>query len=142
MIEIFVARGANPDSPDHEGMSPLCIAAREGNVEAIRILVGSGADPNSRSPITGNSPLHFAVLSNQFGAAKALLEANADANATNAGGIAALHLAAATGKLDILRLLLDRGADVNSGQGTELGTPLSVANDPSIRETLEACGAV
>ena len=44
-IRTLLALGANPDLVDHEGNSPLMLAAAKGEVECIRRLLHTGADP-------------------------------------------------------------------------------------------------
>lgn len=59
---------------------------------------------------------------------RALLEAGADVNAPQEKGFTPLHEAAATGKLDLLRILLSHGA--NPEQKTEDGkSALDLARD-------------
>lgn len=67
------ARAENPD-----GETPLHHAAKHGEVEAIRVLLAFGADPNAKTPI-GATPLHMARAFGEEAAAKALLDAGADA---------------------------------------------------------------
>ena len=93
-------------------ISPLAIAAREGNTGRITELVHSGADVNGRAGVNAWTPLMHAVHTRQPGSVRALMEAGADVNAT-AGMFnrdTALRLAEEQGSNDIAAILRDHGA--------------------------------
>ena len=75
-----------------------------GAVLTVALLVGAV------SP--GDSPLLDASKRGDIAAVKALLAQGADPNAARGDGLSALHLTAEEGNLEIVRLLLDAGADV------------------------------
>ena len=86
-------------------------------------MLQSGADINSRDG-DGNPALLVAALQADAGAVEALLEAGADANATNQAGASALIYGAADPKK--VQVLLRHGADPN--HASALGnTPLLAA---------------
>lgn len=79
-------------------------------------------------------PLYRPAERGDIAAVRALLDAGADPNANKAGYVheTALHMAALNNRLDVARLLIDRGADVNHMAYTGLppkmyGTPLHYA---------------
>jgi uncharacterized protein len=93
-------------------LSPLIIAAREGNTGRIAELVKSGADVNERAGVNAWTPLMHAAHTRQPGSVRALIEAGADVNAT-AGMFnrdTALRLAEIQGSNDIAANLRDHGA--------------------------------
>jgi ankyrin repeat protein len=110
------------------GMTPLLFAVRDGNVEMTRLLLELGADIKQSS---GNhtSPLLIALLNGQVALAQELLERGADANAADDFHRAALFAAIdlrnfnhdkypfmySDGRdpLDLIKALLDKGADPN-----------------------------
>lgn len=102
------------------GFTPLLFAARHGDVEAGRLLVGAGADINDAAP-TGASVLVVAAHSGHPEFAKFALETGADPNDMGAG-YAPLHAAVLRGHLDVVNELLSRGADPNAR--IRKGTPL------------------
>ncbi len=59
---------------------PLHLAAREGDLAALKEQLAGGADPNDA--FMGISPLHFAACHRQMGAVSELLAAGADPNST------------------------------------------------------------
>jgi ankyrin repeat protein len=82
-IERLHQLGAELDADVYRG-TPLTWAAASGKVSAMRRLLQLGADPDRRATFGG--PKH-------------------------GEGVTALHLAAQSGHLDVLTVLLDRGAD-------------------------------
>ncbi|XP_007886944.1 Usher syndrome type-1G protein homolog [Callorhinchus milii] len=48
------------NSPDEDGMTPTLWAAYHGNLEALRLVVSRGGDPD-KCDIWGNTPLHLAA---------------------------------------------------------------------------------
>ncbi|MDP6579793.1 MAG: ankyrin repeat domain-containing protein [Vicinamibacterales bacterium] len=102
------------------GYTPLLFAARQGDVEAAKLLVAAGADINEAAP-TGASVLVVATHSGQTDFASYVIEAGADVNDAGAG-YNALHAAILRGDLEIVRAVLASGIDPNAR--LEKGTPL------------------
>jgi ankyrin repeat protein len=95
--------------------SALIHAARTGSLDAIKLLLDSGADVNLPGP-TGDdwdaTPLQHAILARQPGAVRLLLERGADPN-RSAGPKSPTPLLLAAGDTDptFVTLLLAHGAD-------------------------------
>jgi ankyrin repeat protein len=112
-----------------DAWTPLIWAARSGSVDAITVLLDSGADVNRPGP-TGDkweaTPLQHAILERQPAAARLLLDRGADVNRGAPGSLTPLFLAAGDPDPAILNLLLAHGADprVEDENGA---TPLSRA---------------
>ena len=102
------------------GYTPLLFAARHGDVEAGRLLVGAGADLENAAP-TGASALVVAAHSGHVDFARFALAAGADPNDIGAG-YTPLHAAILRGDLELATALLAAGADPNAR--LERGTPL------------------
>lgn len=101
----------NTVSPD--GWPLLHLAAAFGPPDAVDLLLQNGADVHqiSATPMR-NQALHAALgLGREQETVRMLLRRGADPNAPQAGGIRPLHQASAAGRLDLVRLLLDAGAD-------------------------------
>jgi hypothetical protein len=121
----FLREGANVNTRDEDGLTPLHYAASRGYVEVARLLLENGADVNAKNE-HGITPLHFAASEGHADVARLLLERGADANARDEDGLTPLHNAAANGHLDVVKLLLEKGADpaIRSNGGW---TPLDIA---------------
>ena len=74
-----------PDTRARTGDMPLHIAAVNGNLRAIILLIEEGAELNAKGE-GEMTPLHYAVQMNQIEAIKILLEHAADPTVTNAFG--------------------------------------------------------
>ncbi len=63
MIHFLLDRRADIDAVDHNGVTPLHLAAIMGDeyVEAVRMLLEHGANPNTKDAINGQTPLHSAT---------------------------------------------------------------------------------
>ena len=122
-------------------VTPLIIAARNGHLNSVKILLGYGADIEARGTlkignevIEGCTPLWAAAAIGHLDVVKLLIERNADIEARGtlkvegqvAEGCTPLWAAAYTGHLDVLRLLIERNADFD-GRTSTGSTPLRVA---------------
>ena len=101
-----------------DGFQPLGLACFFGHVEAARLLLERGADPNTlaRNEHIQAGPLHSAVASEgkgpevRYELAALLLEHGADPNLRQGGGFSPLDAARQNGDEHVVRLLLERGA--------------------------------
>jgi ankyrin repeat protein len=102
------------------GLTALLHAARQNAVEAARVLIDRGANPNATNPI-GISAMRIALANAHWDLAKMLLDAGAD---PNDGAIveaarsraypltrAAANRPDASSSLELIRALLEAGAD-------------------------------
>ncbi|HSP68763.1 MAG TPA: ankyrin repeat domain-containing protein [Bryobacteraceae bacterium] len=113
------------------GLTPLLFAARQGCVECERILLDAGARINTTDP-DGVSPVLIAIINGHYDAAGFLLNRGADPNLADETGRTALFAAVdfntvpvsnrpaprvidnQISSLDLIKLLLDKGANVNA----------------------------
>lgn len=94
------------------GLTPLMYAARVGDVESGRILVGARARVDQVAP-NGATSLAIAALAGQSVFAALLLEHGADPNLAGAG-FTPLHAAVVRGDVGLVRQLVAHGADINA----------------------------
>ena len=108
-IKILLEAGADPNTGDPYGDSPLHYAAEAGQPECIKLLLDAGADPNIAND-SGNTPLHRAAGKNAE-ATLILIKAGADLHAVNTEGEIALHRASLKGMWESFMHLINAGAD-------------------------------
>jgi ankyrin repeat protein len=94
-------------------LTPLHLAAEQGNLEIVDLLLGGGAAVNARDHF-GRVPLFRAIKRDRREVVWRLVEAGADPLARADDGTTLLFLAARNEDLDLVRWLLDNGADVNA----------------------------
>ena len=140
VVSAFLETGAD------ESLTPLQLAALNGDSMAVSSLLAGGADPNATDAY-GWSSLHFAVPMAGPEVVSLLLAAGADPNQRTAGGGTALHLAASQAPLEVVSDLLGAGTDPNARDGEVEGgwTPLHYAagysQHPSVILALLNAGA-
>ena len=118
-----------PKSLDSGGFTPLLYAARENCRACVEVLLAKGADIDLPDP-DGVSPLHLAVMNANWDLAKQLIDAGANVNqwdifgeaplftavggrSRTDGGRASIDPPNATTGIEVVRLLLERGANPN-----------------------------
>ncbi len=124
--EFSLDKGNNPKGE----LTPLMYAAREGSLDAVRTLVEAGADLDKVSA-DESTALLIATINGHFDIAKHLVEAGADVNIASVDGAAPLYgvvniqwarktfhpqpttFYQETQYLDLMKLMLDKGADPN-----------------------------
>ena len=116
-------------------VTPLIIAAHNGHLNSVKILLGYGADIEARGTlkiendvIKGCTPLWAAAASGHLNVVKLLIERNADVDGRTSTDSTPLRAAAHDGHLDVVRCLVESGADVNARTQYE-ATPIMVACD-------------
>jgi len=135
VARLLLEKGADVNTGDREDCTPLHWAAFKGHLDVARLLIESGADVNAKNN-TGWTPLHFAASKGYLDIARLLIEKGADVNAGDACGQwfeendvlyedfcerpllccgTPLHWAAFNGHLEVARLLIESGADINDG---------------------------
>ncbi|MES2070083.1 MAG: ankyrin repeat domain-containing protein [Pseudomonadota bacterium] len=92
------------DGKDAKGMTPLAYAAAAGNGDAVKALIGAGANAD-HVLMEGWTPLMIAVSAGEADVVKVLLKAGANMSQKNKGGQSALSIARASGNTAILTLL-------------------------------------
>ena len=142
LIKALLARGADPNArltkklwfrpSDHDdvwigtaGTTPFWRAAFANDVEAMRLLIVNGADPNITS-LEGHTPLmaaagvgwtanlHRTVADARVETVKLCLELGNSINAVDAFSYTALHVAAYRGDNELVKFLVEKGARLDT----------------------------
>jgi ankyrin repeat protein len=116
-IALLINAGArvHPLAPNHvPAASSLYAAAEEGKPELLAAaLASSKADLNRPDPLSGLTPLMFAIRGNHPASVEMLLRAGARPFHTGASGMPPLVQAAAMGHTEMLAMLFRYGADAD-----------------------------
>ena len=115
------------------GLTPLLLATRQGQLEAVKALLDAGADINQVSAGDKTSPILIATINGRFDVAKFLLDHGANPNLAADNGATPLYAALNVQwapkalypqprayeqqqitYLDLMKALLDKGANANA----------------------------
>jgi uncharacterized protein len=116
------------NAPNADGITPLMQAIIERNGPLVTMLLSRGADIHRRDKV-GRTALWFAANNGDLLLAQTLLQRGADINATGTEG-SPLVGAVWSGKVPIIRFLLEHGADPRVDERSQSGskqTALSIA---------------
>jgi len=150
LVKKLIAAGYDAGQSIEKGFTPLHNATFSGQLEVSKELLNASADINSKSD-SGITPLHNAVLCKNLELVRLLLDNGAQINvgakiewsqanfypkivnffkelfSNEKSGVAPLHNAAIGGNLEIVKLLLDKGAKIDFINETG-ATPLHSAS--------------
>ena len=114
MTQMLLKAGANTQATTRVGaITPLFMAAQNGNGKIIQLLLAAGSNANSVNS-TGTTPLMLAAASGSVDAVKALIDRGADVNVRDTtNGQTAAMFAAALNRSDVIQLLSANGANLN-----------------------------
>ena len=119
---------SNLDKPDEQGYPWIVQAARDGDEQMIRKLLGSGADIKASHTSTLRHALSEASLQGHQRIVDLLIDEGCPLDFPDADGNTALHHASRGGFLNVAKSLIIGGASINaSGQHGQ--TPLHLAMD-------------
>lgn len=145
VVAALLDHGADVDAfaaePGQYRPTPLHVAARWGTHEDVILLLDHGADPNGGSPVADSldtGGLTWAVCAGDVALVKLMLERGLDL--AHERHREALHRAAERGHVEMVRLLIEHGADPRAVD-THGETPLERARSlgkPAVVQLLEA----
>jgi ankyrin repeat protein len=139
VTSLLVRAGARTDSKAKLGWTALALAAVKGYTEVGEVLLDAGADQRVRDAY-GWTPLMRAVDRRRPEFVRLLLaRPGADLGIRQEDGATALHIAAAGGSLEIVRMLVSHGADwsAEDQNGNTATTIARSAGHANVAEYLE-----
>lgn len=136
VAQMLMDAGASLEATDSTGNTALIAAAQWGNLGVARILLDRGANVHARNK-AGATAL-FICKSAEV--ARLLIQHGADVNTCTDIGNTALISSVLFGRTEIVRALLEAGADIE-GKGMSKGTALIYSCSPAITRLLLDYGA-
>jgi ankyrin repeat protein len=137
IVSLLLAHGAQVAELSTGGITALHLAAQCGNTATLDTLVAAGADINGRTAGTSTdsaypTPLHFAAKSHRPANVIYLLDHHAQINARSVDGATPLWWAVEAADPTVVKLLLDRGANVHLAAHKDIVgdiTPIVLAHE-------------
>lgn len=138
-VELLIAAGADAKARHGNTLRRAVLRGDEAGQRVVGLLIAAGADVNERDSFR-RTPL-MAAAGYSLGSTRQLLAAGADVNAIAMRGETALMKAAENGQTEIVKLLLEAGADWRPKDESGM-TALGYAQGHwEITETLRQAGA-
>lgn len=137
-MRMLLDKGADPNAANEAGATALMWAVHD--INKVKLLIRRGADVNAASK-EGRTAL--LIASRQAGSSatiRLLMKHGAKADARDALGGTALMMAAETGDIEMVRLLLDAGIDVNARAEALYGAPRFDALPPNMPKPAKSSG--
>ena len=158
VTKVLVGMGAQINTSNYKGISPLYIAMKNNNKDLFDYLIAKGGDggdinllmlaiEENNSKIieslinnnsfdvgltltNGDNLIHFAAKNNSADAIKLLIEAGVDLDGVNSGGYTPLMLAAVYGSIEAADVLIYENADLNvvDDRGNDAGRLADLKN--------------
>ena len=117
LVETLLEVGLQNDPAEKEGLLPIHVAARNGFLELVDLLVQSGVHVDHLTEgwwNTGRTPLHVAAFANENAeVVHYLTSRGASVDVVSNPGCTPLHEAARNGNVEIVKALIEHGADKN-----------------------------
>lgn len=122
---LLIEKGADIAARSTTGFTPLLFAAREGDLESARLLLDKGANPNDVMPTKERSRPGMEAKTRSAtprkvsfnGSTTLCLTYDPICTPIAGDGGSALLIATVRGQTDVVKLLLERGADPNADGG-------------------------
>lgn len=145
VLRLLHEKGADINAVDKNNNRITHKAARKGDSASLLFKVASDLGADLEAPgVQGNTPAHLAAESGSKAILEILIQKKVELEKTrNSNGYTPLMMASRTGKVEVMRLLLDKGASYNvvDSDGRSL-TELTIAwGNPDVMAVLQVYGA-
>ncbi|OKP06952.1 Ankyrin repeat domain-containing protein 50 [Penicillium subrubescens] len=124
-VRLLLEKGAELESKDDDGWTPLACAAMNGHEAVVSLLLEKGAELESKDD-DGWTPLAWAAMNGHEAVVSLLLEKGAELESKVDDGWTPLTCAAMNGHEAVVSLLLEKGAELES-KDDDGWTPLAWA---------------
>jgi ankyrin repeat protein len=114
VVERLIRAGADVKATNRYGVAAIALACESGNAAIVEKLLAAGVSANATGPY-GETALHTCARAGNVAAAKVLIARGAALDAGDSWrGQTPLMWATAQGHPDVMRALIEAGADVNA----------------------------
>ncbi|BCR89040.1 ankyrin repeat protein [Aspergillus chevalieri] len=126
-VELLLKKKASSRCIDEAGMTSLHWAAFNGHTEIVSLL-DQKKGLSAMTNIAGRTALHLSVMNSQFAVVELLLrKEDVSLEARCDSGLTPLHYACIANNVEITRLLLTAGSDIEAQTGGDQRTPVHIA---------------
>jgi len=134
---LLVSKGMDVDLSNKLGETPLMIASINGDLPLVQTLVSK---KKALLDHIGWTPLHYACSKGQLEVAQYLIANGALVDSLNLGGTTPLMMAVQSGNELLVKLLLDKGANLQlrNGLGYSAIDIADIYNQPAMSEGLKS----
>lgn len=129
-MKSLILQGANVHEGLTRAMPPLLCAIRSGSIEMVKLLLDHNADPNAECE-GGEPMLHAACATKQPELVRVLLQGGARVDALHMRHSALQKTCHFYLCKEVVKLLLEHGADIEGASGCKEQTPLLLALEAS-----------
>lgn len=114
ILKLAIIHGLNPNMYSDK-FPPIIIRIIEyGDINCLKLLLDSGADPNFNKPFSSGSALIHAAHLSEFNMIKTLIEYGADVNYVNHMGVSALFECISRDDFNSAKILIENGAELTT----------------------------
>ncbi|MGH0165406.1 UNVERIFIED_CONTAM: hypothetical protein FKN15_048721 [Acipenser sinensis] len=114
ITELLILSGARVNAKDNMWLTPLHRAVASRSEDTVRVLIRHSADVNARDK-SWQAPLHVAAANKALRCAEVIIiPLLSSVNVSDRGGRTALHHAVLNGHVEMVNLLLEKGANINA----------------------------
>ena len=141
VVTLLLSLGADPDTLDAGGHTPLyCVAnecKRPDAASVVHTLIRAGANVDADGGVKRCTALHMAARRGNLEVARALLEAGASLEHPDSVGDTPLRRAVNCNRIDVATFLARNGADIYS-PGSKGLTPVLAARSAAMKQALQS----
>lgn len=144
--ELLIDNGADLNAADEFGATPMHDAASWWQAEAVELLIQKGADVNARDTWAGTplynaipqQPLQRGEPDEYLKVVEVLLKNGADVDGADESGKNPLNLAISIEDKELVEMLIDAGAELDSGDYFHLHHAVATGNQEIVLVLIEA----
>ena len=128
-LQLLLAAKCEVNKPNlADRATALFVAAQNGHLQVVRDLLAAGADVDQARTSDGGTPVFIAAWKGDADMVRELVLARCDVHRrkTDSVGGQPLMYAVQNGNVEVLRVLIEAGADVDAVSGAEGCTPMCV----------------